>query len=106
MAFKTECNPTFPAKLTLVSAGEEQVLNVTFRHMGRKAFQGVVEGLIDVKEPSKAEAEAVLKLVKEWDADCALTQAAVEHLCDERPGFAMALIQGYQKAFLTALKGN
>lgn len=107
MAFKITANPKFDANLTFTAQGADLKCKVTFRHMGRKAFESLFATVFDNrKDPVGAEADAVLAVVDSWDIECPLDNESVEKLCDEYPGFGVALLQGYQKAFVTHLKGN
>lgn len=104
--FKIVANPKFDADLTFICAGVEQSFKATFRHMGRKEFTALYEKLFDVEDPDKAAVDAVLQVVDSWDIECPLDEKNVVKLLDNYPGFAFALLHGYQQAIVTKLKGN
>ena len=47
MAFKITANPKFDANLTFTAQGADLKCKVTFRHMGRKAFESLFATVFD-----------------------------------------------------------
>ena len=76
MAFKITANPKFDANLTFTAQGADLKCKVTFRHMGRKAFESLFATVFDNrKDPVGAEADAVLAVVDSWDIEALKSSA-------------------------------
>lgn len=101
--FKIKANPTFPGSITFVGQGEEQTLNVTFRHMRRAAYNQMME---KVQAGELTTIGALQELLAEWDADAPVTADSLLDLVEERPGADWAILAGYVDALGVARKGN
>lgn len=100
--FKIQPNPTFEARVTIVSHGEEQSVNLTFRAKTRKEYQEILKS---AKDDASA-VDAFLALVESWDADMDLNKAGVQALQQHRPGAEWLIIQAYGDQLIAARKGN
>lgn len=103
MTFKIKADPTFKATLTITGQGREQQLNVTFKHMPRKEYLGVLEA---IKDEKVTVTDALLKLVADWDADMPLNAESLELLREHQPGSDWAIVTSYGEALVVARKGN
>lgn len=104
--FKIQPNPTFEASVTIVSHGEEQKLNLTFRAKPVKEYQALLASLDKPKDLSAAMADVFLALVEKWDADMELGKDAVQALHDHRPGAVWKVIEAYGEQMIAARSGN
>lgn len=104
--FKIQPNPTFEASVTIVSHGEEQKLNLTFRAKPVKEYQALLTSLDKPKDLSAAMADVFLALVEKWDADMELGKDAVQALNDHRPGAVWKVIEAYGEQMIAARSGN
>lgn len=104
--FKIQPNPTFDASVTIVSHGEEQKLNLTFRAKTVKEYQALLASIDKAKEKADAITDAFLALVEKWDADMELGKQAVDALHQHRPGAVWRIIEAYGDEMIAARKGN
>lgn len=103
MTFKIKADPTFEASLTLVGQGREQTLKVTFNHMLRSEYLGLLD---QIREGKADTADALLKVIHGWDADSPPTKETFALLQDQQPGADWAILTGYGDALAVARKGN
>ncbi len=101
--FKIAAEPTFDASLTIVGQGREQTLNVTFNAMPASEYRQMFK---DISDGSLAVPDALLRILKSWDADAELSKATLEKLQDHQPGSDWAILTGYGDALAVARKGN
>jgi hypothetical protein len=104
--FKIQPNPTFDATVTIVSHGEEQTLNLTFRAKPVKDYQALLDSIPKAKDAAAAMADVFLALVEKWDADLDLGKPAVVALNEHRPGAVWRIIEAYGEQMIAARKGN
>jgi hypothetical protein len=106
--FKVVPNPTFEASVTLISHGEEQKLNVTFRAKPVKEYQALLDTIKAAKPKDVRDAitNVFLELTERWDADMELGKDAVDALHEHRPGAVFGLIDAYGEKMIVARKGN
>lgn len=104
--FKIQPNPTFDASVTIVSHGEEQKLNLTFRAKTVKEYQALLASIDKAKDAAAGMVDAFLALVEKWDADMELGKEAVQALHDHRPGAVWKIIEAYGEQMIAARKGN
>lgn len=100
--FKIQPNPTFDVAVNIISHGETQAINVTFRAKTRNEYQEILKSAKD----DAGAADAFLKLVDKWDADMPLDKAGVQALQQHRPGAEWLIIQAYGDQLIAARKGN
>jgi hypothetical protein len=100
--FKIQPNPTFEVPVAIISHGEEQTINITFRAKTRDEYQKILKS---AKDDTSA-ASAFLELVEKWDADMSLDAAGVKALQQHRPGAEWLIIQAYGDKLIAARKGN
>lgn len=90
-------------KSTLAVTGQGETIKFDITYFNRKQSE-VVEAVAKAQqaavEEGKSEtvADAVLFMVKEWDAEYPLTKEGVLEMEDDRPGLLMAIIMGFHKA--------
>ena len=82
---------TIPAKLTVKSQGEELTFNVTFHNR-------TADEVAAVLKDSNTIADALLFVIKDWEADFPLDKQNLTELEASRPGMAMALIDAFHKS--------
>lgn len=107
--FKIQPNPTFDAAIKLVSHGEEQTLNLTFRAKPADDYQAMLTAIgkeKDAKKSSEAMADAFVQLVEKWDADMDLNRDSVLALNNHRPGAVWLILDAYGEKMIAARKGN
>jgi hypothetical protein len=104
--FKIQPNPTFEVAVTIVSHGEAQTMNLTFRAKTAKEYQALLEPVGKAKDAAAAMTDVFLALVEKWDADMELSKASVQALHDHRPGAVWKIIEAYGDEMIAARKGN
>lgn len=104
--FKIVPAPTFEAAVTIVSHGEEQKLNLTFRAKTAKEYQALLKSISEAKDVAAVMADVFLALVEKWDADAELGAASVQALNDHRPGALYRVIESYGENMIAARQGN
>lgn len=104
--FKIQPNPTFEASVKIVSHGESQSLNVTFRAKTVPEYQGILDAIRKDKDPVGAMATGFLSLVEKWDADMDLSKESAIALHNHRPGALMRVIEAYGDQLIAAREGN
>lgn len=85
--------PTFVASVAIPVAGSPaSLINVTYRHLGRKAFAAWRERAAAGSD----DATALGEVIAGWDGvDTPYTQDALAELLDARAGSARALFEAY-----------
>lgn len=107
--FRILPNPTFEASVKLVSHGEVQTLNLTFRAKPADEYQAMLTAISNEKDAKKAAdamADAFVQLVEKWDADMELNRESVLALNNHRPGSVWLIIDAYGEKMIAARKGN
>ncbi len=87
---------TIAANLTIKGQGETVKLAVTYYNRRQSEIRKAVEG----------GENAVLFLIKEWDAEFELSTAGLEEMEDARPGVIQAVIEGFHVARQAELVKN
>lgn len=84
--------PTFVVSVALpVPGGADQLVNVTYRHKGRKAIKAWLDAARE-----RDDADSLGEVIAGWDGiDVAFSQAALADLLDAYPGSAIALLEAY-----------
>lgn len=82
---------TIPAKLTIKNQGEKITFTVTYHN---RTSDEVAEVLKDADNI----ADAILFVIADWEADFPLDRENLIELEKNRPGMAMALIDGFHQA--------
>ena len=101
--FKLNPNPEFKCALTIEGQGFEQVLELVYIHMDADEYLAMLDA---VRKNKMTPADAVLKLVKSWNADGDLTKEVIVKASKSMPGFDWAIIGGYSDAIAVQRKGN
>ena len=107
--FTIDPAPTFVAatRLTVPGAATPGVINVEWRHQGRKAFKRWVESLADTTD-----ADALEGVMAGWDvgdskgASVPFSREALETLLDGYPAAGGELFDAYVKALHESRLGN
>ena len=108
--------------------GSEGSIEVAYRYRTRTEFGQFVDELVtaagvappasqdgeDIKFSLEAalertrdtNADYIMKIVEGWNLDEPYTRPAVVQLCDELPGVALAIIEGYRLATTEGRLGN
>lgn len=107
--FKIQPEPTFPASLTLVSHGQEQMLELTLRAKPVEEYDALLATIRKAKAGDATIAaitDAFLALVESWNADQELSKASVTELNRHRPGAPWRVVEAYGEWVVAARKGN
>lgn len=96
-----------------------QKLGAKYKYRTRREYGAFLTemGAQGMGEPPKDMAEVMSRAVESnaayleailvgWDLDVQMTRAALEQLCDEMPGAALALMAGYRDAIEQGRLGN
>ena len=96
-----------------------QKLGAKYKYRTRREYGSFLAEMTEkgIGEPPKDMAEVMSRAVEAnaayleailvgWDLDVPMTRAALEQLCDEMPGAALALMAGYRDAIEQGRLGN
>ena len=96
---KGEAPKTFPAKLSF--AGPEKFkIDVTYVNRRTSELQDLMAN------DAKSNAQFLVAVINDWDADYPLSVEGMEALEDERPGAVEGLILGFWKSRRSELEKN
>lgn len=119
---------SFKKKLSiLLPEGEQGEITVTYRYRNRAEFAEFVDSIFQASavtpagktdeevnfslaealaKSTEANADYIMQVAEGWDLDAAFSREAVEQLCNELPGVAVAVIDTYRQACVEGRLGN
>ncbi|MBT9495376.1 MAG: hypothetical protein IV107_24145 [Paucibacter sp.] len=118
----------FKHKITIpLHEGGEGTMTVSFVYRTRSEYGAFIDGLLTdagveltgssdeqvafsleqaLTKTRDKNADYILKIIDGWNLDSELSRASLVQLCDELPGAAMALMNGYAAAITEGRLGN
>lgn len=104
--FTLNPNPTFKTDVTIPTTDGDGVIEIEFRHKGRKALKAYFDSLGEGDDARK-DTDALSELIAGWGKiDAEYTPEALETLLDNYPTAAKAIFEAYNKGLFEGRQKN
>lgn len=97
--------PTFRAKVSIpVAGGEPEKITVVFKHLTRAKLEAFLQAGTDA---GRGYEETLAEVIDSWEGvDAPYTRDALDTLCQQHHGAALALLKAYGEELSQARLGN
>ena len=104
--FTLNPNPTFKADVTIPTPSGDGVIEIEYKHKGRKALKAYYDSLSEGAE-TRSDKDSLSELIVGWGKiDVEYSEDALETFLDNYPAAAQAIFAAYNKALLDGKQKN